>query len=121
MSDMTHGQTVARDVLMAIALLQGRDGCLHLNDSAQTGDEREEVFSRIADAVDRHAETALRTLEGIMLDMIRRGVLTPPERMMVDVDFQPVVIHQLQTVGYDEEQAAEIVGHLERARTAPAE
>ena len=55
MSDLTLGQTVARDVLMAIALLQGREGCNYLNDTAQTGDKRNEVFGRIADAVDDHA------------------------------------------------------------------
>ena len=111
---MTLGQTVARDVLMALALLYGRDGAEYLNDAPQTGDEREEVFGRIADAVDHAAENARLTLEGVMLDTVQRGVLAVPVNMAVD--FRVVVIHQLTTVGYDEERAREIVNHLSRSR-----
>ena len=117
MSELTLGQTVARDVLMVIALLQGREGSGYLNDTAQTGDERDEVFGRIADAVDDHALAMRHTLEDVMISTVARGILGTP--LHTAIDFRSHVIEQLKNVGYSEDQAKEIVNHLTRARTPP--
>ena len=112
MTELTLGQTVARDVLMVIAMLHGAMGGRRLTETAQTGDEREEVFGRIADAVDEKAMAIRHTLEGVMSDVVRRGILATPVNMAVD--FRAVVIAELQTGGLTEDQATEIVNHLSR-------
>ena len=117
MADLTLGQTVARDVLMAISLLHGAAVGRHLAYMVHTGDDREEVFGRVADAVDRHAEGVRFEIEGLMSQSVTSGVLVVPLRM--SVDFRAAVVAELEALTFTEDETQEIVNALGR-QTAPA-
>ena len=117
MTELTLGQIVARDVLMAISLLHGAAGGRHLAYMVHTGDEREEVFGRVADAVDRHAEGVRFEIEGLMSQSVTSGVLVVPLRL--SVDFRATVVAELEALTFTEDETEEIVNAL-GAQTAPA-
>ena len=101
MSDLTLGQTVARDAMTTIAFIHGMKGGRYLGEMAQLSDERAEVFYRIADAIDRHAEALRHTLEGRMMHAVETGALG--DGYDVHIDFEGVLDEVLTQCGLTED------------------
>ena len=113
MTELTLGQTVARDVMMAIAFWHGVQGGRHLGLTAQTGDEREEVFHRIADAVDKIAEAARYELEEQMMMAVSTGSLG--DTVSFAFDFEAAAMDALETVGFDADKTRIIMANMPRS------
>ena len=119
MSELTLGQTVARDLLMTISFWHKLNGGQSLLDSAQTCDERDKVFHQIADEVDEHAQTMRDQLEGEMMQGIATGSLSGTVTLFVD--FETAITDALKTVGFDDDTAAILVAHMPRRVPPEAE
>ena len=113
MTELTLGQTVARDVMMAIAFCHSVEGGRHLGLAAQTGDEREEVFHRIADAVDEVAKAARYKLEEQMMIAVSTGSLS--DTVSFAFDFQAAAMEALGTAGFDADKTYGIMANMPRS------
>ena len=118
MSELTLGQTVARDVLMVIAFSHSAlDRGHSLLDKPETSDKREKVFRQIADAVDQHVQGLRDDLEDEMMQGISTGSLSGTVTLFVD--FEAAIEQALVSAGFNEDMAKILVAHM--PRNAPHE